>query len=220
MIFDMPQSGTWERRGGWAVNALAGDFNLTLEQAAGIVGNLGFESIGFTAHHEIGQAEGVGGYGWAQWTGPRRTTFFAWCSTHGLDQQSDEANYGYLCQELRTTQSQTIVSLRDATTLAEAVWSVGRTFERPAGTTPTNLPGYTDRVKWAHRALVGASTQISIPSTQHPEPVTQHSPLSPDYLIVLQAFMKASGDYTGGIDGLDGSLTRAAVDAIRQRSSQ
>lgn len=44
--------------------------------------------------------------------------------------------------------------------------------------------------------------------------------LTADYLLVLQAFMQASGDYTGDIDGLDGPLTRAGVAAIQKRTQR
>ncbi len=51
-----------------------------------------------------------------------------------------------------------------------------------------------------------------------PVPVPVPAPSS-DYLFVLQAFMFASGDYSGDVDGLDGPRTRAAVAAIRARSA-
>lgn len=94
--FDMPAAGPnvgWEERGGWVVSALCEDYGLTKEQAAGIVGNLGFESGGFQHLHEIGQPEGLGGYGWGQWTAVRRETFLAFCKQAGLPWQSDEANF-------------------------------------------------------------------------------------------------------------------------------
>src|SRR5437879_2467078 len=105
--FDMPSSGTFEVRGGWLVKVLAERFALTLTQAAGIVGNLGYESVGLAILQEIKPAVSGsrGGYGWAQWTGPRRGTFEAWCALNKVAPSSDLANYGYLCQELRTTQS-------------------------------------------------------------------------------------------------------------------
>lgn len=161
-VFNMPASGTWEQRGGWVVNALVRDFSLAIHQAAGLVGNLGFESIGFTAHHEIGQAEGRGGYGWAQWTADRRVSFLNWCADNKLSPQSDRANYGYLVWELQNTHKNTVTALLRCSTLEQAVFSVGQTFERPAGTTATFLPGYDDRLEYAQRALDGAG---SAPST-------------------------------------------------------
>src|SRR4051794_30994903 len=78
------------------------EFDLEDFHAAGVLGNLGTECAGFHILHEIGQPEGKGGYGWFQWTGPRRKSFFKWCGEQKLDWQSDEANYGYLSHELRT----------------------------------------------------------------------------------------------------------------------
>ena len=54
---------------------LQSDFDLNEIQAAGIMGNIGYECGGFHQLHEIGQPEDKGGYGWAQWTGPRRLSF-------------------------------------------------------------------------------------------------------------------------------------------------
>lgn len=216
--FDMPATGTWEQRGGWVVRALSQEFDLTLEQASGLVGNLGFESIGFTAHHEIGQADGVGGYGWAQWTGPRRRSFFAWCQTHNLDPQSDEANYGYLCEELRGAQKQTIVALRKCNDLDSATWSVGQTFERPAGTTATVLPGYDNRLGFAQRALAGAQIIVDADqeSSQPPAPTVDDAAHDAG-VQAIQLGLRLTGDYDGQIDGKFGTRSRAALDAFRER---
>src|SRR5262249_36370806 len=66
------------------------DFGLTDIQAAGILGNIGQECGGFTLWQEAHPlGGGQGGYGWCQWTGPRRTSFFAWCAQQGLSVQSD-----------------------------------------------------------------------------------------------------------------------------------
>src|SRR4029079_2065686 len=94
--FDMPKTGTWEQRGGWVVRRLMADLGLTDYQAAGLVGNLGFESVGFRTLQEMAPAVSgsKGGYGWAQWTGVRRRAFEAWCVAHHLPMASDEANYG------------------------------------------------------------------------------------------------------------------------------
>lgn len=155
--WDMPKQGTWEKRGGWVTLRLTTDLHpLKLFQAAGIVGNLGFESDEFKAFHEEGVPVGLGGYGWAQWTGPRRRSFFVWCSTHRLQRRSDQANYGYLLEELRTTHRSTMQRLHKQATIDAAVWSVGQTFERPGGTTPDYLPGMTRRLLYAQRALTGA----------------------------------------------------------------
>ena len=53
------------------------ELGLTHEQAAGLVGNLGYESAGFKALQEGRPISGAGGFGYAQWTGPRRTQVHA-----------------------------------------------------------------------------------------------------------------------------------------------
>jgi len=77
------------------------DFQLNSIQAAAIMGNLGHESAGFTAYHQFGMPEGRGGYGWAQWDGPRRDEFLQWCRDNGKPWDSDEASEAFLWIELR-----------------------------------------------------------------------------------------------------------------------
>ena len=83
------------------------DLGLTDLQAAGLLGNLGHESAGFRQLQEVtpAVAGSRGGWGLAQWTGPRRMAMEAWCRARGLDPADPEANYGYLCAELRTTEA-------------------------------------------------------------------------------------------------------------------
>src|SRR4051794_35791084 len=75
------------------------DFSLTPEQAAGVVGNLEAES-NLRAVQEARPIRGRGGFGWAQWTDPRREAFERWCREHDLELTSHAANYGYLKAEL------------------------------------------------------------------------------------------------------------------------
>lgn len=162
--FNMPGAdATFEARGGWITKSLAAEFGLTLSQAAGLVGNLGFESGGLKKLREIGQPEGKGGYGWGQWTADRRVTFLAFAKQHGLDWHSDEANYSYLMSELHGAYRNTIVKLKQASDLGAAVFSVGQTYERPGGTTAGHLPGYAERLAWAKRALAGAQGVAAVP---------------------------------------------------------
>jgi hypothetical protein len=128
---------------GW----LMADFGLTDVQAAGVLGNIGVECAGFTVMHEIGQPEGKGGYGWVQWTGPRREAFFAWCKDKGFDWQSDDGNYGFLSHELKTSEQQTIPALKQTTTLEDATRVFEVKFERPG------IPHSEVRVKWAQKAI-------------------------------------------------------------------
>lgn len=125
------------------------DFELTDFQAAGVFGNLGHESGGFRLLQEIKPVVkgSRGGYGWAQWTGPRRTQFETWCAQRKLIPSTDEASYGYLCQELRGPEAGAITALRKAHDLSSATDAFCRTFERPG---IVNLPS---RMIWAKRAL-------------------------------------------------------------------
>lgn len=179
--FDMPAQGTWEERGGWVVNALCDDFApLQLEHAAGFVGNMGFESRGFTAlQEEMPLVSGsAGGYGWPQWTGPRRRAYIAWCQAQQLDPASDEANYGYLCEELAGSYAYVLDAVRKITgnpddVLERSVFTVGRLYEGPAGTTATYLPGNDGRLQYARRALAGAKANPPPPVPEAASPPSQ-----------------------------------------------
>jgi hypothetical protein len=132
------------------------DFQLNDIQAAGILGNLGHESAGFTAFHEFGQPEGKGGYGWAQWTGPRREDFFRWCDGQNLDRMSDAASEGFLWHELRTSEKATIPALQNATSLVDAVRIFQEKFER------AGIVHYESRENWAQRALDAFNRSLGI----------------------------------------------------------
>lgn len=83
-------------------DSLMTDLGISKEAAAGIMSNLWAES-GVRGINEKNPAEGTrGGFGWAQWTGPRRVAFEAYADARKLDYASDEANYGFLVHELKT----------------------------------------------------------------------------------------------------------------------
>lgn len=124
------------------------DFGFTLTQAAGILGNIGHECAGFTQLQERNPHGGRGGYGWCQWTGPRRRNFESWCAEHRLRERSDRANYGFLVYEMTSTPERRVVrALRRTRTLRSAVATFEQVYER-AGT--VNL---SSRIQWARRAL-------------------------------------------------------------------
>lgn len=117
---------------------LAADFNLSTDQAAGIVGNLQSES-GIQAVQEGAPTSGRGGYGWAQWTGPRRDAFEKWAADNKLDPKSDEANYGFLQQELQSKQyAGTLDRIRQSGSAGQSAQIFENEYERPA-------PGSTGR---------------------------------------------------------------------------
>ena len=130
---------------------LIGEFDLTPTQAAAIMGNIGHECAQFHTWHEKGQKEGKGGYGWAQWTGVRRQAFFAWLAKHPwiFDWRGDIANYLYLREELKTTQSSAIKSIKKESDLIRAVAEFEKKFERAR----PGKEGFDDRDRLAKIAL-------------------------------------------------------------------
>lgn len=213
--FDMPATGTWEQRGGWVANALAKEFLLTKEQAAGITGNLGFESAAFTKLQEMAPVVpgSRGGAGWAQWTGGRRHAFEAWCAKAGVGWQSDAANYGFLSFELHGAYAYCIRDLRQELTLGRCVFVFGRLFEAPGGTTETHLPGFEGRLAYAQRALAGAkiagvAAPVAVPAPSVPIPSARE----------MQTTLAALGFYHDAIDGDFGPRSQAALAAyLRQK---
>ena len=109
------------------------DLGLTSVQAAAILGNIGHECAGFTLLQEKNPIRGGrGGWGWCQWTGPRRRDFEKWATDHSLDFSSDKANYSFLLQELQGSQASSVRRLREAQNLSGATADFMNTFEKPA----------------------------------------------------------------------------------------
>lgn len=135
------------------VTDLIRELNLTPEQAAGIVGNGAAES-GLRAIQEKNPTSGRGGWGFFQWTGPRRTAFEKWAKTEGLALDSFEANVGFLIHELKTTQKKSLEKLKLTKTAKAAAETFGYWYERFAGYEKIEgNPNYENRVRLAERAL-------------------------------------------------------------------
>jgi tail lysozyme len=122
------------------------DFDLTLDQTCGLLGNIGRECEGFTILREIGAAPGRGGYGWCQWTGPRAKLFLNWSAAHKLDWRSDGANYSYLRHELQGPYAYAVFHLKETSGIAQATEVFERYFER------AGVPAMQDRIRWAEEA--------------------------------------------------------------------
>jgi hypothetical protein len=116
------------------VRNLIRDIGITETQAAGILGNIGWECGGFK--HLVEQNPvmgGPGGLGWCQWTASRRTDFEGWLKAHGVnDYRNDDANYGFLLSELRGSQAGSIRALRQTRDIESATSEFMNVFERPA----------------------------------------------------------------------------------------
>ncbi|MBA4220163.1 MAG: hypothetical protein C0458_05465 [Methylobacterium sp.] len=159
------QGTTFNQKAPGVMRRLMQDFGLTKEQAAGIVGNLGHESTGFNELQEKNPLipGSRGGYGWAQWTGPRRRAFEAWAAEKGLDPASDEANYGFLKHELETSERGALAAVRGAKTVGEATVAFEQSYER------AGIKHYGSRHRWAGRALTAYD---SAPSQSEAAPAT------------------------------------------------
>jgi hypothetical protein len=120
------------------------DFGLSAEQASGAVGNFMAESGGINLPPDIneGEHEGAppkfsGGYGWAQWTGPRQVAFIDYVTApeqgfmaSKTDHANDAANYAWLKKELSESQKVTIDALKGASTPEDAAVAFEAAFER------------------------------------------------------------------------------------------
>jgi hypothetical protein len=139
------------------VKALMGDFQLSAEQASGIVGNLMHESgtLNLLPDANYGGKRGPpnfnGPYGWAQWLGPRLVNFINFATTGGYmpagGAATDAANYAWLKNELGTYQAITITEIKKTSTPEDAAVSFEATFERSGGA------GVSDRKTKARMAF-------------------------------------------------------------------
>jgi hypothetical protein len=115
-------------------------------QADGIWGNIGHECNGFHSFQEQDPTSGRGGYGWMQWTGPRRVAFENYCRDKNLDPDSDEANYDFLVRELLTSEKDSLDRLKRANTRDTATYAFMHWNERPG------IEALESRFAWAKRA--------------------------------------------------------------------
>ena len=90
-----------------------------------------------------------GGFGWAQWTGPRRREFEAYAKENNLDPKSDEANYGFLVHELHGKQFAGMLKqlreLKGPNAARDAAALVEKVYEGPAVSNAGVRGGYADK---------------------------------------------------------------------------
>jgi hypothetical protein len=118
------------------------------DDAFAVLGNAGHESAGFTKLQEIRPVVpgSRGGWGWFQWTGPRRRAFEAWARQKGYAFDSYEANYGFLIHELRGPENHAIRRTKMAEGLDAKVVAFELAFER------AGVKHYPARQAWARKA--------------------------------------------------------------------
>lgn len=104
--------------------------------AAGWVGNWDVETGGFKQMQEQNPSSGQGGYGWGQWTGPRRQGLFDFATQNKLDPNSYEANFGYAEQERQQGKHFPVgfseMVAQKAKTPGEAALMISQQAQRPA----------------------------------------------------------------------------------------
>lgn len=139
---------TFDQKAPEVMKWLMRDFNLQPFQAAGILGNIGHESLGLTVMQEFKPVGGgMGGWGWCQWTGDRRKQFNAFCDQNNFAPDSVDANYGFLSYELNDSEKASLGLLKQTSSLEEATVVFEQAFER------SGVKAHARRIEWARRAM-------------------------------------------------------------------
>jgi hypothetical protein len=173
----------------WIMDQLKTHFSLTTEEAAAIVGNAGHESLGLTVLQEMKPTVpgSQGGYGWFQWTGPRRRAYKAWADKKGLDIASDMANYGFLRHELNTAEISAIPKLKKAIGLKAKVIAFELAYER------AGVKHYESRLKYAEAAMAAyAAREANYPGVEAPTPPTPKAGITIQQVMALIAAVIAA----------------------------
>jgi hypothetical protein len=201
-------------RGAWVIRRLMADPRLGITNkihAAAVVGSLAGESR-LTVIQEENPIAGRGGWGWEQATGSRRVALENFGASRGdRGATTDETNYLFLVLELLGSEAAAWTATKKATTLADAVLTFERLFERPSSLSDVNR-----RVEYAQQALdaMGASDPVPAPL---PPPVPQvdiHA-----LIVMLQQALNAQAGAGLSVDGIFGPRTYAALMNWQNRRS-
>ena len=110
------------------------DRGMTPAMAHGVMANFQAES-GFDAgiNERNPMVEGSrGGFGLAQWTGPRRRALEAFAEDQGTHAADTDLQLDFLMQELQGPEARAMAMLQEAETPEQAAVAFARGFERPA----------------------------------------------------------------------------------------
>ena len=205
----------FEQKASGVMQNLMQDFALTKEQAAGIVGNIGHETGGMRSMQEVNPVGGGrGGLGWCQWTGPRRVQFEKYCNDNNLDVNSDEANYGYLKQELSTTYKASIAAVKQTSDASSAMQAFEKHYER------AGVKNYASRERYANIAMANfdgspASVGNSPSDTTAPETTAPGAPSGNRPSNIVTASFSSGGPAAGNLPtGVVG--TGQCVDLVKK----
>ena len=194
---------------------------LDVEGAAGIMGNLWAESKLQAVNEAKPTVAGSrGGYGWAQWTGPRRRAAERFWAERKLEPATDTAQLAFLIHELQTTEKNGLTAVMRPGTLEERTKAFERAFER-AGVT-----NYPARYQGARLAL-DAYNKAPVGEPQ-PAPA-EHRQWAEDKLAVFEVraiqqrlqqlgfghMLGTSGKAKDGVDGSWGPRTAGAIFALQ-----
>jgi hypothetical protein len=140
---------TFRRKAPGIMALFMADLGLTMIDAAAILGNVGHECTGFTKLQEMKPTVpgSRGGFGWPQWTGPRRRAYEAYCARNRLDPHGDVANYRYMLVELRGSEKAAVRALKAAEGLKAKVKAFEMAYER------AGAKHYASRNGWAQAAV-------------------------------------------------------------------
>lgn len=184
-----------------------------VEDAAAAVGNAGHESNGLTSLQEIKPTiDGSrGGWGWLQWTGPRRRAFENWAKSRGFKFDSYEANYGFMVVELRGPESATIGKVKFAKGLRAKVIAFELGYER------AGVKHYDSRAQWAARALAAYNAdENGVPA--NPKPLTKSRTAAGGALAgaggAVVVAKEAKDTLTETKDSIDGTIIGLVLGAV------
>ncbi len=160
----------YDETSNYIMDRLMKDYGLSKEQAAGIAGNLGHESMGFKVYHEQEQAANKGGVGLAQWTNsggyPRRHIFEGYARSHGLDPRSLPASMGFLENELNTNYKHALEAVKGTHTVDESMRAFEHHYEG------AGVKGFSSRARYGHQSLEAYNRSHS----SHTKVTVNHSP--------------------------------------------
>jgi hypothetical protein len=133
---------------------LEGRYGLNSTQVAGVLGNLQQESGLQTDINQGGATGGPSsnfadnnenGWGVAQWGGQRKAAEISYAQQNGLDPGSEQAQIGFINQELDTDYSGTISDLKGATSADQAAQIWDQDYEQASDPQMANRDQYAQQ---------------------------------------------------------------------------
>lgn len=135
------------------IKRLKQEFQLTREQASGVVGNLFHESAGLKTNAQ--SKDGFGSIGLAQWTFERKKQLQDFAKQAGKSAEDFNVQIDFLVKELNTSEKKAIGRIRNTKGIEDATVAFQDTFERPN----KNLAHTDRRTSAAKAAFLGGLTQ-------------------------------------------------------------